>query len=85
MTHDIYSILFMGNHIKDLALLFITKLGQHPIILDYQWVKKYRILLNIINNSITFFSEYYIYLGAFLSLILPKPIKKIVTISKVKQ
>ena len=34
VTHTIYPTLSMRNHIKSLAPLLITKLGQHPMILS---------------------------------------------------
>ena len=32
ITHAIYLILNIGNHIENLTLLLITKLGNHPMI-----------------------------------------------------
>lgn len=47
-------------------------------------MKKYGVLLNMINNFITFFPRYYIYLGALLSLLSLKP-KEIKIILEVRQ
>lgn len=46
-------------------------------------MKKYRIILDIINNFITFALGYYMYFGYLLSLIPPK-LKRIKIISKSK-
>lgn len=46
-------------------------------------MKKYRVLLNIINNFISFFAGYYTNLAIFLSLISLKP-KKIEIIFEAK-
>ena len=42
------------------------------MILGHPWMKKHGILLNMINNSITFFPGYYTHLGAPLFPISPK-------------
>lgn len=65
IIYTVYQILSIKNHIKNLAPFFITKLRQQLIIIGYLWIKKYKVLLNIINNSITFFLEYFIHLKAF--------------------
>ena len=75
----------MENYIKTLASLPITKLGQHLIILGYFWMNKHKVLLDIINNSITFFLRFYIHLETSLSLILSKSIEEIKKIFKAKQ
>lgn len=72
----------MGNHIKSLNPLFITKLGYHLMIFGCTWMKKYGVLLDIINDSIIFLPEYYTQFGVlsfpvFLILIIKT---KIITI-----
>lgn len=64
--------LSMRDNIKSLTFVLITKLGQYPIRLDQLWKKKYRVLLNKINNIMIFSSRYYTYLKAFLYSIVPK-------------
>lgn len=83
VTHTIYLILSMEKYTKSLALLQITKLGQYSMILSRLQVKKHGILLDIINNSITFFPRYYTYFRAFLSL-MPKNLKRIKIMLKAK-
>ena len=78
-------MLSMENHIKSLALLLITKLGQHSIILCRLWMKKHRVLLDMIYDSITFFSRFCMYLRTSLSFIPPKPIEETKEISEAKQ
>lgn len=70
IIYIIYSILIIDTNIKNLALLLITKFGNHPIILSWPWIKKYNIIINITNNSIGFWSNYCIYIGATYSTIL---------------
>ena len=83
VTYAIYLTLSIENYTKSLVPLLITKFGQHPMIIGYLWMIKYRVLLNMINNSITFLLGYCIHLGAPLSPILPK-LKGIEIISKVR-
>ena len=73
VTHAIYPTLSVGNHTESLAPLLITKLGQHPMILGRPWMKKHGILLDMINDSITFSPGYCTHLGAPLFPIPPKP------------
>lgn len=63
IIYVIYLILSVGNPIKKLTSLLITKLSHHPIIFDGPWMKKYSVLLDLINNSILFFFEYCSHLG----------------------
>lgn len=71
----------MGNYIKNLMLLLITKLSHHPIIFSCPWMKKHTVLLNIINNSITFLSKYCTHLEALLISVFIIPTKKTKIIS----
>lgn len=59
-------MLFIDKYIVSLKLLLIIKLSQDYIILDYLKMKKYKMLLNMINHFILFFLGYYIYFEAFL-------------------
>lgn len=65
-TNTIYFMLFVNKHIENLALLLIIKLAQHSIILYCSRIKNYKIILNMIYNSIIFISRYYTYLKAFV-------------------
>ena len=48
----------------------MIKLGYHLIILSQLWIKKYKIIIYMINDTIVFWLGYYIYIKAFLSIIL---------------
>ena len=39
--------------------MLTIKLGQYLTILGYVWMKKYKVLLNIIRDSITFSFKFY--------------------------
>lgn len=62
ITNTIYTTSFVENHSESPALLHSTNLGQHFITPDCPWMKKYRVLLDMINDSITFSLRYYTYL-----------------------
>ena len=64
ITHAIYPTLSVGNYTESLAPLLITKLGQRPMIPGRPWMKKHGVLLDIINDSITFSPGYSPHLGA---------------------
>lgn len=66
ITHAIYSTLSIENHNKSFILLLIIKLEQYSMILGRLWIKKHVVLLDIINNFITFFLRYCTHLGASL-------------------
>lgn len=66
-----------------MALLLISKLGQYPIILCHLWIKKYEVLLDIINNFIIFLLKYYIHYDTSLFFILLKA-KRIKTNLEIK-
>lgn len=51
------------------AFLLITKLDYYPIIFGHLWIKKHRLLFNIINNSILFSLKYYSYLKVLSVLV----------------
>lgn len=46
------------------------------MIFSYLWIKKYKVLINILNNFIKFFSKYYTYLEVLLFSIFTMLIKK---------
>ena len=85
VTYTIYPTLSVENHTKSLVPLLITKLGQHPMIFGYPWMKKHGVLLDMIHDSITFSLRFCMHLGTSLSPIPSKPIKKTKKISKAKQ
>ena len=85
MTHAIHPTLFMRNFMKSLAFLLIIKLKQYPMIFQCHWIKKYGVLLDIIHDSIIFFSGFCMYLKNSLSFISSKLIEEIKKISKAKQ
>ena len=84
VIHAIYPTLSIRKYTKSLALLLITKLRQHPMILGCPWIKKYGVLLDMINDFITFFPGYCTHLRASLFLIFPKP-EETKTIFEVRQ
>ncbi len=53
VIYIIYPILFIGSHIENLVSLLITKWNHHPMILGRSWMKKYGVLLDMINNCIS--------------------------------
>ena len=77
-------MLSVGNHTKSLAFLLITKLRQHRMIFGHPWIKNYRVLLDMIYDSITFSLEFCMHLETFLSSIPSKPIKKTKEVFEVK-
>ena len=78
-------MLSVRNHIKNLTLLLITKLGQYFKIFGRFWINKHRVLLNIIHDSILFSSGFYMHLETFLFFISSKLIKETNKILKAKQ
>ena len=72
VTYGIYFMLSMGKYIKSLTPLLITELGYYSMIFDLLWMKKYGVLLDMINESIKFSYGYCTYLKASL---LPIPLK----------
>ena len=82
VTYIIYFMLSIGKYIESLAPLLITKLGYYSMIFDPLWMKKYGVLLDMINESIKFSYGYCTYLKAPLLPILPK-LKVIDTTSRV--
>ena len=54
ITHAIYLIVTFDIYIESLALLLITKLKNHPMILDQPWMKKHRVIINMINDFLAF-------------------------------
>lgn len=64
ITYAIYPTLTIGNYTKSLTLVLMTKLGIHPMILCRPQMKKHGVYINMINDSITFWPEHYIHIGA---------------------
>ena len=58
ITHAIYSTLTVQSHTKLLAPFLITKLGQHPLILDKPWMQKHNVILNMSCDKLTFGPEH---------------------------
>ena len=46
------------DHTKLITPMLITKLGQHPIILEKLWMKKHGVILDMRNDRLTFWPEY---------------------------
>ena len=85
MTYAIYFMLSVENHTKSLVLLLIIKLEQYSIIFGRLWIKKHKVLLDIINNSIILFLRFCIYCETFLFFISSKLIEKTKKIFEAKQ
>ena len=66
VTHAIYPTLSIGSYTESLAPLLITKLGHYPITFDCPWMKKHGVLLDMINNYISFSPRYCSHSGALL-------------------
>ena len=66
----------MRNYTKSQMFLLLIKLGHYFIIFGHPWIKKYRVLLDIINHSIIFFLQYYTYSGMSLFSLLTILTKK---------
>ena len=58
IPHVVYSIMIVNKHRKVLTSLLITKLKNHKLILEKFWMKKHKIILNIINDLLTFWSNH---------------------------
>ena len=58
ITHAIYPTLTVQGHTKLLTSFLITKLGQHPLILDKPWMRKHGVILNISRDKLTFWPRH---------------------------
>ena len=58
IIHVIYFILIVNKHRKSLTFLLIIKLKNHKLILKKSWMKRHELILNMINNSFTFWFDY---------------------------
>ena len=58
VTHVIYFIMTVNKHRKNLISLLITKLRNHKLILKRLWMKRHDIILNMINDFFTFWSDH---------------------------
>ena len=54
ITHAIYPTLSVQGHSELLALMLVTSLGQHPIILGEPWMRKHGVILDMSCNKLTF-------------------------------
>lgn len=74
----------MEKYTKSLIVFPIIKLCSYSIIFSHLWMKKYDILLNMVNNFIIFFPRYYMHFRVFLLLIaqISKRIKIILQVKK---
>ena len=54
ITHAIYPTLTVQGHSKLLALMLVTLLGQHPIMLGKPWMQKHGVVLNMSCDKLTF-------------------------------
>ena len=59
IIHAIYPTLIVQGHTKLLALLLVTKLSQHLIILDKPWMHRHGIILNMSCNKLVFWPGHY--------------------------
>ena len=73
ITYAIYLTLTIDTHTKSLALLLITKLGNHSIILDQLWIKKHGVIIDMTNNSLTFWPGHCTYVRVSPLTILSQP------------
>ena len=78
-------MLSMKNYIKNLVFLLITKLKQYSMIFGRPWIKKQRVLLDIIYDFITFSPRFCTHLRTSLFLISFKLIEESKKKSKAKQ
>lgn len=70
ITHTIYLKLIVGTHTKSFAFLFIIKLRHYSMIFGQLSIKKYRNMINMTNNIITFWLGHYTYIRASLHITL---------------
>lgn len=54
ITHAIYPTLTVQGHFELLAPMLMTKLGQHPLILDKPWMQKHGVIIDLSCDKITF-------------------------------
>ena len=64
IPHAIYPTLTIGTDTKSLAPLLITKLENHPMILDQTWMKKHGVIIDMTNNSLAFWPGHCTHIGA---------------------
>jgi hypothetical protein len=53
ITHAIYPRLQVKKHVEDLCPLFITRLGNHSLILGTAWMKQHGVVLDLITDTIS--------------------------------
>ena len=54
ITHAIYPTLTVQGHTKMLALLLVTQLGQHLIILSKSWICRHNVILDMSYDKLAF-------------------------------
>ena len=64
ITQAIYPTLTVQNYIEELVPLFVTKLGQYPIIFDKPWIKKHGVILDMSCDKFIFWPRYCQHAGA---------------------
>jgi general stress protein CsbA len=65
ITHVIYSLMIIQNHIESSISMMIIKLDQHSIILDKLWMKKHDVNYHDHDDSISFYLDHCNHLEAF--------------------
>ena len=58
IIYVIYFILTVNDHRKNLTSLLIIKLKNHKLILKRFWMKRHELILNMINDFFTFWSDH---------------------------
>lgn len=79
-SYPIYPILTIDTYTESFFLLLITKFENYFIIFGQLWIKKYGIIMNIINNFSTFWPSYHTYIRAIFPTILSQfqpPMEKV--------
>jgi len=54
ITYAIYPTMTVHEHVETVALMLITSLGNHPIILGKPWMNKHYIMLNMTEDRVVF-------------------------------
>lgn len=78
-------MLSVENYTESLVSLLITKLAEYSMSFGRLWMKKYGVLLNMINDFITFSPAFGMYLEVPLFSIVRKSIEVIKTIPEARQ
>ena len=65
ITHAIYPTMTVNGHRENLTPLLITKLGNHKLILGRPWMKRHGLILDMANDSFTFWPDHCDHPGAW--------------------